>query len=196
MTPLLRCGEKGHSVRLNMAGPCSPEYRAYLQDQTDSLGVGGAIFFRALSRAARRLRSSSGADVFVLPSYSEGFSIASLEAMAHGLPCCAQPPVQLPGGCPGRGRPGGGACGGSPNGSPRVLAGESAGSQRDGAPGTGVGGGAILLGHHRGPVPGRLPPADSLEPQRAPTPPNLLPWSTPLAAPRFSSPTVVPAPGE
>ena len=47
--------------------------------------LGGAVFTGMLA-GTEKLAAMSCADIFVLPSYSEGFSIAILEAMAARLP--------------------------------------------------------------------------------------------------------------
>ncbi len=88
--------EKGHNARLTMAGPCSPGYRAHLQQRIESLDVGSAISFPGFVTGSTKAEAFSSADLFVLPSYSEGFSIASLEAMAHGLPVVLSPQCNFP----------------------------------------------------------------------------------------------------
>ena len=88
--------EKGHNVKLTFAGPCSPNFRARLQDQIDSLDVGSAISFPGFVTGNRKAEVFSKGDLFVLPSYSEGFSIACLEAMAHGLPVVLSPQCNFP----------------------------------------------------------------------------------------------------
>ena len=79
-----------------MAGPCSPDYRAHLQQRIESLDVGSAIYFPGFVTGSRKADILHGADLFVLPSYSEGFSIASLEAMSHGLPVVLSPQCNFP----------------------------------------------------------------------------------------------------
>lgn len=88
--------EKGHNVRLTMAGPCSPEYRSHLQDRIESLDAKSAICFPGFVTGSEKDMVFAGADLFVLPSYSEGFSIAVLEAMAHSLPVVLSPQCNFP----------------------------------------------------------------------------------------------------
>lgn len=88
--------ERGRNVRLTMAGPCSPDYRSHLRDRIDSLGVGSAVSFPGFVTGSRKTEVFSSADLFVLPSYSEGFSNAALEAMAHGLPVVISPQCNFP----------------------------------------------------------------------------------------------------
>ena len=77
---------KGHNVRLTLAGPCSPDYTSDLQDQIGRLDVGDNVSLPGFLTGHEKAEVLSNADLFVLPSSSEGFSIAALEAMAYGLP--------------------------------------------------------------------------------------------------------------
>lgn len=86
----------GHNVRLTMAGPCSPDYRSHLEDRIESLGLGEAISFPGFVTGSGKDEVFARADLFVLPSYSEGFSIAVLEAMAQGLPALLSPRCNFP----------------------------------------------------------------------------------------------------
>ncbi len=88
--------ERGHNVSLTLAGPSSPDYRARLQNQVDSLNVADAISFPGFVTGSKKVEVFSNAHLFVLPSYSEGFSIASLEAMAHALPVVLSPQCNFP----------------------------------------------------------------------------------------------------
>jgi glycosyltransferase involved in cell wall biosynthesis len=74
----------GTTIRFVVAGPLgiAPEAVALLPSNMSLLG-------RVLRPHARRLYSQ--ADVFVLPTLSDGFAITQLEAMSHGLPVIATP---------------------------------------------------------------------------------------------------------
>ena len=74
-------------VHLILAGPDALGYRDALQRQARTLGCGTAITFTGMLSGDRKWSALRAADLFVYPSYSEGFSLAILEAMAAGLPC-------------------------------------------------------------------------------------------------------------
>jgi len=57
-----------------------------LQDYAQSLGLDGTVFFHAPEYGDAKLARISQADIFVLPSHSEGMPITILEAMASALP--------------------------------------------------------------------------------------------------------------
>jgi glycosyltransferase involved in cell wall biosynthesis len=65
------------------AGPC----RRSLEDQTARLGISDSVRFLGHRRDVRAILAS--ADVFVLPSRSEGLGIALVEAMAARVPSVA-----------------------------------------------------------------------------------------------------------
>jgi glycosyltransferase involved in cell wall biosynthesis len=58
-----------------------------LKKLSHSLGVDGSVEFRG--RVGRAEEYLKGADLFVLPSRTEGMSNALLEAMSYGVPCIA-----------------------------------------------------------------------------------------------------------
>lgn len=58
--------------------------KASLQIQAQALGIGGSVVFAGFRPEARKLLALM--DLFVLPSRSEGLSVALLEAMAAGIP--------------------------------------------------------------------------------------------------------------
>jgi glycosyltransferase involved in cell wall biosynthesis len=60
------------------------------------LGIGSAALFLGPLRGEAKRRALAGADAFILPSFSEGFSMAVLEAGACGLPVLLTPQCNFP----------------------------------------------------------------------------------------------------
>lgn len=80
---MVRLHQRAPRVRALLVGG-RPDYRAHHVRLAERLGLSGAVqFLGERSDIAEILRAS---DIFVLPSWSEGFSNAVLEAMASGLP--------------------------------------------------------------------------------------------------------------
>ncbi len=71
---------------LLMVGPDEEGGRQVMESILTSEGVLDRTIFTGMLTGEDKLAALSGADIFVLPSYSEGFSIAVLEAMAARLP--------------------------------------------------------------------------------------------------------------
>lgn len=68
---------------------CGPDYRGFdaeLDPLVKSLGVEAAVLRPGMVSGPNRDALLSGTDAFVLPSRSEGFSVALLEALASGVP--------------------------------------------------------------------------------------------------------------
>ncbi|MEO8053128.1 MAG: glycosyltransferase, partial [Acidobacteriota bacterium] len=57
-----------------------------LKRQAHQLGLGQAILWTGFLQGEAKVNILADADVFVLPSYSENFGVAVVEAMAAGLP--------------------------------------------------------------------------------------------------------------
>jgi glycosyltransferase involved in cell wall biosynthesis len=74
------------SAHLVLAGPDSENTRTPLQQQIASLGLSDHVTFTGMLNETEKWSALTAADAFVLPSYSEAFSMAVLEAMAAGLP--------------------------------------------------------------------------------------------------------------
>ena len=73
-------------VRLVIAGPDEGGYRAELEKRLASRGVISKTVFTGMLTGDVKRSALDSADVFVLPSYSEGFSISVLEALARATP--------------------------------------------------------------------------------------------------------------
>jgi len=63
--------------------------RARLETMVRELGLSDCVYFLGQLPRSEVFRYLSIADVFALPSWSEGFGIVYLEALAHGLPVIA-----------------------------------------------------------------------------------------------------------
>jgi glycosyltransferase involved in cell wall biosynthesis len=71
---------------LLIAGSGAPNYEQSLRDRVRELGLDSHVLFLGPVHGADKLRVLAATDLFVLPSFSEGFSMAVLEAAAKGLP--------------------------------------------------------------------------------------------------------------
>ena len=74
------------SWRLVIAGDGPPEYKQALRQLADSLGIENRVDWVGQITGAAKDDLLSRAAVYVLPSFSENFGIAAVEAMAAGLP--------------------------------------------------------------------------------------------------------------
>ncbi len=75
------------AIFLIVGGILEPEYARELEELTRSLALSDTVKFLGARKDVMPLLAIS--DVFCLPSRSEGFSNALVEAMASGLPCVA-----------------------------------------------------------------------------------------------------------
>ncbi|MCU1263445.1 MAG: mfpsA [Bryobacterales bacterium] len=79
------CGEYPHA-HLVMAGPDSDGQQQSLEAIVAEHGISSRVTFAGMLRGEEKWGALSAASFFTLPSYSEGFSIAVLEALAAGTP--------------------------------------------------------------------------------------------------------------
>jgi len=87
---------KAEDVHLVIAGPDSEDTLASLELLRDQLKLGSSVTFTGMLTGERKWSSLAAADLFVLPSFSEGFSIAVLEALSMGLPVIVTEPCHIP----------------------------------------------------------------------------------------------------
>jgi glycosyltransferase involved in cell wall biosynthesis len=75
------------SAVLAVAGSGEAEYVLRLKERAHRLGISDRILWLGHLDGERKADALARADIFVLPSYSENFGIAAVEAMLAGLPC-------------------------------------------------------------------------------------------------------------
>lgn len=73
-------------VHLVIAGPDEDGYGRRVQSYLADEGVLGRVTFAGMLRGEEKLAAFADANVFVLPSYTENFGMAAVEAMACGVP--------------------------------------------------------------------------------------------------------------
>ena len=74
------------NVRLVIAGPDENGYKSKIKSILKNEDILDKVIFTGTLSGNNKLAVLRSANMFVLPSYSEGFSMAVLEAMACGLP--------------------------------------------------------------------------------------------------------------
>jgi glycosyltransferase involved in cell wall biosynthesis len=79
--------EMAASSVLLIAGSGNPAYADILKARAQSLGIGGRVIWLGHLEGLRKRDALARADIFVLPSFSENFGIAAVEAMLARLPC-------------------------------------------------------------------------------------------------------------
>ena len=80
------CIGQGLDLRLALAG--DGKYRPYLEDMVTGLGLSERVRFAGELPPGKEVRAElDAADIFILPSRTEGLPRAMIEAMARALPC-------------------------------------------------------------------------------------------------------------
>lgn len=76
-----------NDLALVIAGNGLPDYVRSLKTLARELGIEPHMVWLGHVEGAQKDAAFAAADLFVLPSLSENFGIAAVEAMQHGLPC-------------------------------------------------------------------------------------------------------------
>ena len=83
-------------AHLVLAGPDVENTRSAVQACIHELGIDASVSFTGMLRDGMKWSALAAAELFVLPSYSEGFSVAVLEAMGMGVPVVISRPCNFP----------------------------------------------------------------------------------------------------
>ena len=81
---------------LVLAGPDSEDSRTGVEDLIAHHGIKDRVLFTGMLDAAMKWSALAAATCFVLPSYSEGLSVALLEALSTGVPVICSEQCHLP----------------------------------------------------------------------------------------------------
>ncbi len=81
---------------LVIAGPDVDDMRERLERMTIDRGLSETVLFTGMLNGAMKWSALAAAECFVLPSFSEGLSVAVLEAMGMGLPVIVTEPCNMP----------------------------------------------------------------------------------------------------
>jgi glycosyltransferase involved in cell wall biosynthesis len=84
------------NARLVIAGPDSDQYQSTLEALVEDYKIAGSVVFTGMLKGEMKWSALATAMGFILPSYSEGFSVAALEAMGMGLPVIVSSNCHLP----------------------------------------------------------------------------------------------------
>ena len=91
-----RCASSFRDAHLVLAGPDFDGTRAALERRVDELGLSSQVTFAGMLDGPTKWSALTAASVFVLPSFSEGFSVAVLEALGIGTPVIVTRPCNIP----------------------------------------------------------------------------------------------------
>jgi glycosyltransferase involved in cell wall biosynthesis len=80
---------------LVVAGPDDEGLRPSLQALAAELGIGDRVRFVGMLDPQRRAAALAAADIWALPSHTENFGVAVLEALAAGCACLVSPHVKV-----------------------------------------------------------------------------------------------------
>lgn len=75
------------SLSLIMCGDGDKAYLSHLKALSSDLGLDGCVAWTGHVDGALKSSAFAAAELFVLPSFSENFGIAAVEALSAGLPC-------------------------------------------------------------------------------------------------------------
>ena len=74
-------------LALVVCGDGAVDYSAELRRLADTLGIADRVVWTGRLEGEAKSAALAAADLFLLPSFSENFGIAAVEALAAGLPC-------------------------------------------------------------------------------------------------------------
>jgi glycosyltransferase involved in cell wall biosynthesis len=80
---------------LVIAGSGEAAYVSHLQQEAARLGIASDMIWTGFLAGEEKWAAFRDADIFVLPSYSENFGVAAVEAMACGLPVVVSDQVAI-----------------------------------------------------------------------------------------------------
>ena len=87
--------EQHEDARLAIVGPDIDGYAQEVRKRLSELGIAERAVFTDMLVGDEKLAALRDADIFALPSYSENFGMAVVEAMAAGLPVVISDQVKI-----------------------------------------------------------------------------------------------------